>query len=314
MNTVTYPDIKKVLLCNGGQLGASSPTNAFSLGLRKTTQLQQKEVDKIKDDRDSEFRNKVQFVLPCETLAVPMSVLSKLLALTRLVNIDAEIVLPDVYASGANVGLNQCFKFTNSSPSIGNVGMGLTHETTITEKERVCKVELKTSLPHNLATFLVQAARYANTPHVIWGSLAADDISKYTSPSLVALQYFDGTGYTDIFSLALITTYKFSIKSVGEANIYDQPMNTHYEVSLEVTAADAELDRIDQIMSKDQRIGFSFSQFNLGVEEKFLINPNVLGMSYEMTRGKKSESKMTWKGKVGLSQVAISGNTLTVSA
>lgn len=312
---ITKAGIKKAFLCESSSF-ATTPSTVIPLGFRKESTLKITGADQIKDFKNREIQNRVKFSLESESYQGTLSELEGLLFLSGEGKVAADIVLPDIWADGDNIGQNKALKFYYDT---FDSSLGLDVEFNLSQKERSTKLTVEGTFPLTDAQAILTRALDHDSedsiPHASW-PVVNEDKTKLYRPNLSAVVYstLDDAGtFIPLFTRNDISDYKLTLKTKGEKNYLGRTKAEYIEITFEITSRDAALATWDGILYMNFDIGFKLTEKVSSTKtETFHVKPGVVAFNPELSRADgsgKSTTKLVFKGDVTLAQIAVTGMT-----
>lgn len=282
--------IKRMIITASGQLGETSPSGLITTGTRKNGGLVISPLDTIKDHRERELRNLINFKAEMSSYQGRMRFLDMLISYLGS-GYDAQIACVDQTADGDG-GI---FNFVAMT---GGLDFGIEYNA----KERFLNLVLETAMEYEAAQTFIGASdndelapAITNDP-ISGGNEYGQNFSLYAHPYYCSIECPSGT---ELFSKKEIVDRKFSIKTKGYKNAYNEVVQPYLEVMLEITGADATITKMANILNKDMGASVVHKEYIGGTSfyEKYSIAANLVTHKEEFNLGdEKREAKITISG------------------
>ena len=305
----TIPGIEKAMFCLYGTLRNNVPTSPVSIGLRKPAAINFEDTEAVKDYKERDLRNKIKASFKAETFESAISVLKDVFGVHALQpGVDLEVVLPEQVG-----GINRTIKFFATPGTDYDLSLGLLPEFNLTDKERSLKLDFSGTMGYFPYMALISAAQLDNQPHDYWGTLPDENLALRRTPDLKRIELISpGNIYSTLFDLAVISGIKFNIKGVGENNGRGCMQIDYVDITAEVTAKHAELDKWGYLANSQMNCGVEITQYAPAGTETFSVKQGVSTFTVKLGRedgAGKATSVITWKVRRPVSKLGfILGN------
>lgn len=282
--------IKRMIVTASGQMGETSPTGLITTGTRKNGGLIISPLDEITDHRERKLRNLMNFKAEMSSYQGRMRFLDMLISYLGS-GYDAQIACVNQSADGDG-------GIFNFEAMVGGLDFGMEYNA----KERFLNLILETAMEYEAAQTFIGAADNeplapAITTNPISGSNEyGQNFNLYAHPYYCSIEC---PASTELFGKKEIVDRKFTIKTKGIKNAYNETVQPYLEVMLEITGADATITKMATILSKDMGASLVHKEYIAGTTfyEKYSIAANLLTHREEFDLGdEKREAKITISG------------------
>ncbi len=241
--------LKQIVLCDSGTL-LTTPTNALAVGLRNAATMERTPFKEVKDYRQRNLRNMVNFKTDWESLQPTMAMIKAYHNWIN-VNCDAQVLTVPQTSGGAG----DCYQFA------GNNQLGLGYELMITVDKRSLKGMLEGAMEFDRAKTLIDSADSV-TP-VTFSGITGDgaDFTMYRAPYFVA---FEAPKTTALVSAKDIIERSLSIKTKMKKSYYNMDIIDYVTVEFSITIRDGSVAKQIEIMAKDMSPTIYIKEMNSG--------------------------------------------------
>lgn len=292
---ISRAGLKQIVLMDSGTLG-TTPVNPIAMGVRAGATLDITPHKTVKDYRERNLRNMLNFKLEAESFQPTMKMLKALINWTNM-NMDAQVVTVPQTAAGAV----DVFKF------VSDKALGLGFEYLITADKRSLKVMLERAMEYDRAKTFIDAAD-SDTAVAVTGLAAPNtegqDFTQYRLPYFLKFESAKGTAP---FGINDIIERSFSIKTVGKKSAYNTDIVDYLMVSISFKVMDATIAKLITQMTKDMSTSILLQEQNSGsFYDSFDFNAGVLTQTDEFKVGDDERAiTMKFEGKVPVYDVSF---------
>lgn len=281
--------IKRMIITASGQMGETSPTGLITTGTRKPGVFTISPLDTLKDHRNRDLRNLMNFKAEMSSYQGRMRFLDMLIGYLGT-GYDAQVACVDQSADGDG----GVFNFLAMQA-------GLDFGMEYNAKERFLNLVLETAMEYELAQVLIGASDNSalepaiTSDPISGGNEYGLNFSLYAHPWYGAIE---SPSATEIFSKKEIVDRKFSVKTKGYKNAYNESTQPYLSVFLELTGADATITKMSALLAKDMGASIVVKEFiTATMYEKYTIAANLLTHREEFELGdEKRQAKITFEG------------------
>lgn len=298
--SVAKRGIKRVIVCDTGTL-ATTFDNLVVAGTRKPGSLLISPLDTIRDHRNRDLRNLMNFKMDSVSLQGRMRDLE--LLIDKLSDgFDLQIACVPQSSDERSGGV---FDFTAFTAGLG-------FEYALLAKERYLNLMFETAMEYESAKTFIDGADSTGdlTPDI--SALAefglnqeGQNFNLYAHPWYIELQAPDAT---EIFSKKEIVDRKFSLKTKGYKNAYNEEVPGYITAMLELTGTNALISHIVTLLGKDMGASLTVKEGLGGTTyfEEFNFGANILTHREEFNIGDdKREAKIIFEGDLTPDQFAF---------
>lgn len=285
--------LKQIALCNGGTL-LTTPAGVAALGIVSSEGLTVEPFKEIEDLKSRKFPNKDNFKIDGESLQ-PTPYLIKALFDNLNQNGDVQI-LTQKQSAGSDP---EVYHFRKGVDSIG-----IDFEYESTAEKRILKATFERALSRAAAQQKIDQSDSLSAVDLSseLGNISGEDFSQFNAPGIIAIE---APQATSLFNPDNYVEYKFNIKTKGKKTIDNASKVRALEISLELTADEADVSKLVELYSKQIGPSVLFKEQNgAGLYTAFDIAAGVLTMSpsYSIDHEKR-EAKVLFMGDVPLFDV-----------
>ena len=290
--SISKRGIKRIILATSGQLSQAAPTGLLVTGSRKPGLFTIAPIDTIKDHRDRELRNLMNFKADISSYQSRMRFLDQLITFVGS-GYDIQIAMNPQSGDADSGGV---FNF------LAQVA-GLDFDMVYGAKERYMNLIFESAMEFELAQTLIAASDDEGEllPSIDDNSIAGANeeglnFSLYAHPFYASIE---APNASEIFSKKEIVDRKFSIKTKGYKNAYNETVEPYLAVSLELTGSDATITKMVSLLAVAMSPTLTVKEYIGGTTyyEKFVFAANLLTHREEFDLGDdKRQAKITFSG------------------
>jgi len=223
--------LKQIVLCNAGTL-LTTPSYPLAIGLRGPASMEITPFKEVKDYRDRNLRNMLNFKIEAESLHTTMQYLRKAIDWAKN-NCDAQIITNE----------NEVYQFSS------NINLGLDFEYLLTQDKISLKLILEGAFPYNDAKVIINSASLNTQISFIGITGEGANFLYYRSPHLITLE----APKTDSLfsSLRDLSEINLSIKTKNKKNIYNISIVDYVTFELKISSRESSISKIVEHLAKD---------------------------------------------------------------
>ncbi len=299
--SVSLAEIKAIMLCGKGTL-STTPNNPIYIGNRASGgKFTIEDTEMISDYKEREHRNKLNIKSEFTSLQIGIEELNLLLGHIKT-NMGADVQVVSTLDTG-NTSTEGIFNLA------GDNFQGIDFELARSNTEASTKLTLESSYDYYIAKSIIAAAstNVANSGMLATTGKNGTDFAKMLQPNLDKIVL--GQAVSEVYPLLVpkneVKSWKFTLKTKGEKNLYNQTMINALSLELECEILNASVSKISALLDKDQnsRIGFDIIRKD-STWESWIINLMPFKVLADKN-DKTSTVKVSTKGLVSLSDIVI---------
>lgn len=273
----------------------STLTDKFLFGIKSEPVLKYSPLNLVKDDRDREWRNRIDFSISAKSLQPNLKQLKAIIDAYKAGDNGMDVELLSVpQTSGADGG---CFQF------FGNNCMGIVPTWKASKNERVLKLDMNVAPVYPDAQTILGASD-SNTP-LTWG------ITNYGVDG--DKQRFPWLSFTDNNTIAPfnaheIIDYDFELTGEGEDRDLDNRLLLDYIMfKLKFVFKAGTIGNLETMFAKSNSVAIDFTQkTGATTYEKFSLNQNVVTLNHDFeSNATKRFVTLNFVGKVPLGNLTF---------
>lgn len=292
--SISKRGIKRMILTTSGQMSQTAPTGLLVTGSRKPGLLTIAPFDTLKDHRERDLRNLMNIKAEISSYQGRMRFLDQLITFVGS-GYDLQVAMNP---QGGDADSGGVLNF------LAQVA-GLDFDMTLGAKERFINYMFETAMEYEAFQTFIAAS---DDEGELLPSIAADGISGGNEEGLnfglYAHPYYasiETPNASEIFSKKEIVDRKFSIKTKGYKNAYNETVEPYLAVLLEMTGADATIAKMVSLLAVTMSPTLTVKEYIGGTTyyEKYVFAANLLTHREEFNLGdEKREAKIIFEGNL----------------
>jgi len=296
--------INRIILTYLGKL-LTDQSGLVSVGLRKPAMLKINPFKSVKDHRNRNLRNKINFLITAESYQLGMRDVELLIEMCKN-GFDAQLIAEKQTSTVDSGGI---FNFAGANTK------GLVFDHVMSGDDRSTKVTIEGAEDYENALTLIDGSDAVGSVLPDISALAEVGSNQkgnakafYKHPWYFSIESPDTT---ELFAKKEIITRKFSLSAVGDKNEYNETQVDYIRLFLEILGYNATIANLVTILNKTQFPSLTVKEYNTAtLYDKYVIPAEVVNFEPEFEIGdEKRNAKITFEADIPLNDFSFAYGT-----